>query len=98
MEPRDGRGHGPVRPKRSAQQYLQTSGCTTRDLQTEPDGGAALYVGDVVVDVVLIYETAVSVQSYAVSSDLDPGLPGQEATANLILDYGPGDPKVFDVA
>ena len=26
---------------------------------------------------------------------LDPGLPGQENTANLILDYGPGGTKVF---
>jgi hypothetical protein len=61
----------------------------------QPDGGTTLYVGDAVVDVVLLYETAGSVGSYAVSSTLDPGLPGQETTANLILDYGPGDPKVF---
>lgn len=30
-----------------------------------------------------------------VAGVLDPGLPGQETTANLILDYGPGNPKVF---
>lgn len=61
----------------------------------QPGGDSQLYVGDAVVDVVLLYETAGSVGSYAVSSNLDPGLPDQETTANLILDYGPGDPKVF---
>jgi len=53
------------------------------------------YVGDVVVDIILRYETGAPVYDYAVSSSLDPGLPGQENTANLILDYGPGDTKVF---
>ncbi len=53
------------------------------------------YVGDVVVDVVLRYATDAAVYAYSVSSSLDPGLPGQEDTANLILDYGPGDIKVF---
>ena len=54
-----------------------------------------LYVGDAVVDVVLRYGAGGPVGSYTVSSNLDPGLPGQETTANLILDYGPGNPKVF---
>ncbi len=53
------------------------------------------YVGDVVVDIILRYETGAPVYDYAVSSSLDPGLPGQENTANLILDYGPGDTRVF---
>ena len=53
------------------------------------------YVGDVVVDVILRYETGAPVYSYSVSSSLDPGLPGQENTANLILDYSPGATRVF---
>ena len=53
------------------------------------------YVGDIVLDIILRYETGAPVYEYAVSSSLDPGLPGQEKTANLILDYGPGDTKVF---
>jgi hydrogenase/urease accessory protein HupE len=56
---------------------------------------APAYVGDVVVDIVLRYETGAPVYDYSVSSSLDPGLPGQENTANLILDYGPGATRVF---
>lgn len=54
-----------------------------------------LYAGDAVVDVMLRYEAGGPVYDYAVSSTLDPGLPGQEDTANLILDYAPGGTKVF---
>jgi hypothetical protein len=62
---------------------------------TLPDSNVTLYVGDAVVDVVLEYESAGPVLSYSLSSNLNPELPGQEETANLILDYGPGNPKVF---
>jgi HupE/UreJ protein len=62
---------------------------------TLPENGTPLYVGDAVVDVILQYNTGAPVNSYAVSSNLDPGLPGQEKTANLVLDYGPGGAKVF---
>jgi HupE/UreJ protein len=62
---------------------------------TPPESEAKLYVGDAVVDVVLWYAAGSPVLSYIISSNLDPGLPGQETTANLILDYGPGDVKVF---
>ena len=65
------------------------------DLAAYPTDAAAAYVGDVVVDIILRYETDRPVYDYAVASRLDPGLPGQEDTANLILDYGPGDTKVF---
>jgi hypothetical protein len=60
-----------------------------------PDTAKPLYVGDAVVDVVLLYETGGAVYDYTLSSTLDPGLPGQEDTANLILDYAPGGTKVF---
>ncbi len=53
------------------------------------------YVGDVVVDIILRYRTGGPVYVYSVSSSLDPGLPDQENTANLILDYSPGATRVF---
>ena len=65
------------------------------DDETVLDSSTPLYVGDTVVDVVLRFDTAGPVRSYAVSSNLNPDLPGQEDTANLVLDYGPGNPRVF---
>lgn len=53
------------------------------------------YVGDAVVDVELFFLSAQTVSNYSISSSLNPGLPGQEDTANLILDYAGEDPKVF---
>lgn len=60
-----------------------------------PPGAAPAYVGDAVVDVVLRYQAGGPVYSYAISSDLDPGLAGQDATANVILDYGPDGVRLF---
>ena len=60
-----------------------------------PDNADPLYVGDAVVDIVLRYRPGTPIYDYAVSSTLDPGLPGQETTANLILDYSPAGTKVF---
>ena len=45
------------------------------------------FVGDSVVDVLLKYRPGHPVSSYTLSSTLDPDLPGQEDTANLVLDY-----------
>ncbi|WP_421979454.1 HupE/UreJ family protein [Roseibium sp.] len=53
------------------------------------------YVGDTIVDVELFFPSSQAVSSYSISSSLNPGLPGQENTANLILDYANDDPKVF---
>lgn len=53
------------------------------------------YVGDTVVDTVLLFSDQGATASYTVSSSLNPGLPGQENTANLILDYYPGSVEVF---
>ncbi len=60
-----------------------------------PETTDPLYVGDTVVDIVLRYQAGAPIYEYAVSSTLRPGLPGQENTANLILDYGPGGTQVF---
>ena len=58
----------------------------------EPD---AVYVGDTVVDIVLRYAAGGPVYGYTLASSLDPGLPDQENTANLVLDYSPGATLVF---
>ncbi len=60
-----------------------------------PEDAKPLYVGDAVVDIILRYPTGAPVYGYSVSSTLNPGLPGQENTANLILDYSSGGTKVF---
>ena len=54
-----------------------------------------VYVGDTTVDVLLRYTSEDTVYKYALSSNLDPGLPDQDATANLVLDYSPGGVQVF---
>jgi len=53
------------------------------------------YVGDTVIDVRLRYRADTPVYDYVFSSHLDPGLPEQEQTANLILDHLAGEPLVF---
>lgn len=60
-----------------------------------PNTGAPLYVGDAMVDTVLHFGAGEPVNSYELASTLDPGLPDQDKTANLILDYGAGGTKVF---
>lgn len=55
----------------------------------------ATYVGDTVVDAVLIYRSGGPVYEYSLSSSLAPGLEGQDDTANLLLDHFPGETKVF---
>nr|WP_253762966.1 HupE/UreJ family protein [Ruegeria sp. HKCCD4884] len=53
-----------------------------------------IYVGEVMVDVHLRFVTG-EVGAYSVSYTSDPGLPGQEETANLILDYNGQDVRTF---
>jgi len=54
-----------------------------------------IFVGDTVTDVMLRYRTDGALSSYALSSTLNPGLAGQEQTANLVLDHFPGGTKIF---
>jgi len=63
--------------------------------QTYPASEDTVYVGDTIVDIILRYPSGARVYKYSVSSSLDPGLPDQENTANLILDYSPGKVQVF---
>ena len=54
-----------------------------------------VYVGDTTVDVLMRYTTEAAVYQYALSSSLNPGLPDQDETANLVLDYSPSGVQVF---
>nr|WP_321250588.1 HupE/UreJ family protein [uncultured Ruegeria sp.] len=64
-------------------------------VDTETALAPPLYVGDTIVDLVLYYDTIGPVQSYSIASVLDPGLPDQDQTANLILDYASDTPQIF---
>ncbi len=55
------------------------------------------FVGDSVVDVQIHYPLQRSISTFEISSKLDPKLPGQENTANLILDYGSKEPLVYRI-
>ncbi len=55
----------------------------------------SVYVGDTTVDVLMRYTTEAAVYQYALSSSLNPGLPDQDETANLVLDYSPSGVQVF---
>lgn len=54
-----------------------------------------VYVGDATVDIILHYTNESVVYKYSLSSTLDPGLPDQDETANLILDYSPSGVQIF---
>jgi hypothetical protein len=60
-----------------------------------PPDATETYVGDAIVDVLLEYRTGAPIYHYALSSLLDPELPGQEETANLILDHRPGGTNTY---
>lgn len=55
----------------------------------------ATFVGDSVADVALRYRAGRPVYAFTLASTLDPGLPEQDETANLIVDYFAGEPLVF---
>ena len=54
-----------------------------------------VYVGDTTVDVFLRYKSSSSINAYNISYTLDPRLPDQDETANIILDYSPSGVQVF---
>lgn len=54
-----------------------------------------IYGGDAVVDVVVSYRSRGPVYRYAIGSALNPGLPDQNNTDNLILDHGPDGTVAF---
>ena len=62
-----------------------------------PEEFNVAYVGDTIIDAELIYPTDGRVDRYTLRSILDPGLPGQNETANLILDHTVDPPLIFRV-
>ncbi|MBE1282201.1 MAG: hypothetical protein GJ676_02715 [Rhodobacteraceae bacterium] len=53
------------------------------------------YVGDTVLDVRVDFPVTAPVTSYTFASLLHPGLPGEQDTANLLIDYGGTEPQIF---
>ncbi|MGI9366720.1 MAG: HupE/UreJ family protein [Rhizobiaceae bacterium] len=62
--------------------------------ETYPPGIGETYVGDTIVDVHLHFKTG-PVSSYQISNSANPNLPGQDQTANLIIDYRGEDVRTF---
>ncbi len=60
-----------------------------------PPSASETYVGDTVVDIQLTVSTPNPVGDYLFSVLADPGLPGQEDTANLLLDYRNDAPRTY---
>lgn len=60
-----------------------------------PAAGTEIYAGDAVVDVVVSYQSTGPVYRYAIGGALNPGLPDQNDTDNLILDHGPDGTVAF---
>ncbi len=56
------------------------------------------FVGDTVVDVLLEYRPGHKVNDYLLSGSLDPGLEGQQETANLIVDYYGVDQQIYRIS
>ncbi len=54
-----------------------------------------VYVGDTTIDVRLHYKSASTINEYGIAYTLDPKLPNQNETANVILDYSPSGVQVF---
>ena len=84
--------------KNGTQPDFATLDDARRAFQDEPTYSVfeqGVYVGDATVDVLLRYTSDDAVYNYALSSTLDPGLPDQDATANLVLDYSPSGVQVF---
>ena len=59
-----------------------------------PDAGE-VFVGDSVIDVRLYVDAGKPLYSYSLKSTLDPGVPGTEDTANLIIDELAGEVLIF---
>ena len=55
----------------------------------------SLYAGDAVVDVHLRIPAAEALGQFQIASDLNPDLPDQDQTANVLLNHWPGNSQVF---
>ena len=63
-----------------------------------PEGNPVSYVGDTVVDTALFYPADGPVLRYSLSSNLMPGLEGEDRLDNLVIDHATGEPRVYRVA
>lgn len=75
---------------------------TRAEAEAALSGGSAFpvdagetYVGNALVDLHLRGPAAGGVGDYRISVSSNPGLPGQEETANLLLDYRDGSPRTY---
>lgn len=55
------------------------------------------YVGDTVIDVIIDYRFDDAVKSYSLSGLLDPALPEQDQTANLLIDHHGETPRFYRI-
>jgi len=74
---------------------LEEAQLAMEGIQSVSPFGKGVYVGDTMVDILLHYTSDAAVGRYALSSPLNPELPDQDKTANLVLDYRPGSVQVF---
>lgn len=56
------------------------------------------FVGDAVADVLLQFRPGYNIKSYSITSSLNPGLEGQEDTANLIVDHYGQDSQIYRIS
>ncbi len=88
---------------RGSPALLQSPFSSLAEAEAALDGPAWGYgipsvdVGDAMIDIELIYPVEGRVDSYTLRSTLDPDLPGQPETANLIVDHASEPPLVFRV-
>ena len=53
-----------------------------------------IYVGETVTDVLIRYDIESDADTFRFASELEPGLPGEEELANLILDHYSGGTEI----
>lgn len=55
------------------------------------------FIGDTIIDIELVYSTNKKIKKYTIQSLLNPGLPKQEETANLIIDHRNKKPNIYRI-
>lgn len=55
------------------------------------------FIGDTIIDIELIYPTQKEIKKFSIQSLLDPNLPKQEETANLIIDHYNKKPNIHRI-
>ena len=55
------------------------------------------FIGDTIIDIELVYSTNKKIKKYTIQSLLNPGLPKQEETANLIIDHTNKKPNIYRI-